>query len=103
MTAPTVAPLAWTSSWPPVSVRSGVGMRTVVSMSLPSKVALVGPVAARVEIRDGPPLAAERAAAPRADGDGAQDAGEAVVGGDGAVRRGVPRERADGAVGREGA
>src|SRR5258708_25780948 len=33
MTSPTVLPLAFTSSAPPVSVRNGVGMRTVVSIT----------------------------------------------------------------------
>src|SRR5688572_33417144 len=68
MTAPTVAPWAFTSSAPPVSVRSAAGILTMVSMVssfLSSDVARGHRVAARLDVLDG--VRAERAVTTRRD------------------------------------
>src|SRR5262245_26368963 len=110
MMPPTVAALAVTSSAPPVSVRRGVGMRTVVmvvDMVLISEKLQLGSrarrsaggacVASVVEGVDGGRVAAERAVRTRADGHVAERRAQAVVRGDDARRGGVAAEQAHGA------
>src|SRR4051812_26115489 len=104
MTAPTVAPLAFTSSPPPVRVRRGVGMRTVVSMVvsiLDLQAAGSQVISSRIEVFDGAIGAAQHAARPPADWHAPERVPEPVEGGYRAVRQRVPREDPERPIGRE--
>src|SRR5262245_28781608 len=103
MTAPTVAPAPFTSSAPPVSVRSGVGMRTVVSTAsmMVLHAAGSGFIPLWIEIAKVALRAAQRAAGASADGDAPEGVAEAVERDDGRERRHVAREDPDRAIGRD--
>src|SRR3954464_4124778 len=85
MSSPTVRPSAATSSWPPVSVRSGVGIRTVVDIvrfSLSSRGRMAAGVPGFSEIDDGRRMPAKIAIASLGDRQETEVVGAPVVGRD---------------------